>query len=291
MTLDDLKQYSAHESAPLCSPYREWRICGPQLPSSGGVTTQQILRMLSGFELAELRDDPVTAIHLIAEASRLAFADRNLLSRRSAVRSRARRRPCSTRATSRRARRRSTSRRRYRRWRPACRTERPLGTTRRRVSAERPSTSHFSIVDRTGDAVAMTTSVQGAFGSQLMVGGFILNNQLTDFDYEPGGRRQTRREPHRRRQAAVEQHGTDARARRARPPAATRRLARRHADHRLRRSDDRRRARLRARRAAGRRGAALPRAGRADRARGRHRRGRRRQTRSRPSATRSRCAI
>jgi gamma-glutamyltranspeptidase/glutathione hydrolase len=53
------------------------------------------------------------------------------------------------------------------------------------TASERPSTSHFSIVDRFGDAVAMTTSVQGAFGSQLMVGGFILNNQLTDFDYVP----------------------------------------------------------------------------------------------------------
>jgi gamma-glutamyltranspeptidase/glutathione hydrolase len=53
------------------------------------------------------------------------------------------------------------------------------------AASERPSTSHFSIVDRFGDAVAMTTSVQGAFGSQLMVGGFILNNQLTDFDYVP----------------------------------------------------------------------------------------------------------
>jgi gamma-glutamyltranspeptidase / glutathione hydrolase len=58
------------------------------------------------------------------------------------------------------------------------------------AAAERPSTSHFSIVDASGDAVAMTTSVQGAFGSQLMAGGFILNNELTDFDYEPenGGR-------------------------------------------------------------------------------------------------------
>jgi gamma-glutamyltranspeptidase/glutathione hydrolase len=53
------------------------------------------------------------------------------------------------------------------------------------AAVDRPSTSHFSIVDRFGDAVAMTTSVQGAFGSQLMVGGFILNNQLTDFEYAP----------------------------------------------------------------------------------------------------------
>jgi gamma-glutamyltranspeptidase/glutathione hydrolase len=53
------------------------------------------------------------------------------------------------------------------------------------AASERPSTSHFSIVDSSGGAVAVTTSVQGAFGSQLMVGGFILNNQLTDFDYVP----------------------------------------------------------------------------------------------------------
>ena len=78
MTLDDLKNYKAHESDALCTPYRQWRVCGPRLPSSGGVTTQEILGTLSAFELDELRDDPVTAIHLIAEASRLAFADRNL---------------------------------------------------------------------------------------------------------------------------------------------------------------------------------------------------------------------
>ena len=53
------------------------------------------------------------------------------------------------------------------------------------AASESPSTSHLSVVDRTGDAVAMTTSVQSSFGSQLMVGGFLLNNQLTDFDYVP----------------------------------------------------------------------------------------------------------
>ncbi len=51
--------------------------------------------------------------------------------------------------------------------------------------ADVQSTSHFSIVDEWGDAVSMTTSVQSAFGSQLMVGGFLLNNQLTDFSFEP----------------------------------------------------------------------------------------------------------
>jgi gamma-glutamyltranspeptidase / glutathione hydrolase len=184
MTLDDLKKYAAHESAPLCSPYREWRVCGPQLPSSGGVTTQQILVMLGGFELEELRDDPLTAIHLISETSRLAFADRNLyLGDPEYVHA-----PVAALLEERylAARAKAID---YRTAMPAVSAGRPAGTTAwnysPRVSAERPSTSHFSIVDRSGDAVTMTTSVQGAFGSQLMVGGFILNNQLTDFEYEP----------------------------------------------------------------------------------------------------------
>jgi gamma-glutamyltranspeptidase/glutathione hydrolase len=139
---------------------------------------------LSGFELAELRDDPVTAIHLISEASRLAFADRNLylgdpqfvaapvaaLLDERYLESRAKAIDLKTAL-------------------PSVAAGKPAGAIAWNyapaASAERPSTSHFSIVDRTGDAVAMTTSVQGAFGSQLMVGGFILNNQLTDFEYEP----------------------------------------------------------------------------------------------------------
>ena len=184
MTLDDLKRYAAHESSPLCTPYRQWRVCGPPLPSSGGVTTQQVLGTLRAFELDELRDEPVTAIHLIAEASRLAFADRNLyladaafvdapvaglldpgyLEARAALID-------------------------YSKAIPAVAAGTPAAATAWRFApsdpAERPSTSHLSIVDRWGDAVGMTTSVQGTFGSQLMVGGFILNNQLTDFEYEP----------------------------------------------------------------------------------------------------------
>ena len=189
MTAEDLASYEAHVSAPLCTPYRTWRVCGPQLPSSGGVTTQQVLGILAHLKLPDIRTQPVQAIHLFAEANRLAFADRNLylgdpqfvpapvaglldagylraraalIDPRKAMTSVAPGEPL-----------------------PAAAWEFAPGT-----AAERPSTSHFSIVDRFGDAVAMTTSVQGAFGSQLMVGGFILNNQLTDFDYVPtaGGR-------------------------------------------------------------------------------------------------------
>ena len=184
MTAEDLAHYEANVSAPLCTPYRAWRVCGPQLPSSGGVTTQQVLGILAQFELPDIRTQPAAAIHLFAEANRLAFADRNLyladpkfvdapvaaLLSPAYLRSRAAlidpARAMATISAGEPL--------------PAAAWQYAPGT-----ASERPSTSHFSIVDRFGDAVAMTTSVQGAFGSQLMVGGFILNNQLTDFDYVP----------------------------------------------------------------------------------------------------------
>ncbi|MBN1237539.1 MAG: gamma-glutamyltransferase [Gammaproteobacteria bacterium] len=184
MTLEDLAAYEPRKSAPLCSPYREWRVCGPQLPSSGGVTVQQILGILGHFDLAADAPESPRTLHLLAEAGRLAFADRNLylgdpefvdapvaalldpdyLARRAALIE-------PDRALS------------------SVAAGEPLQARHWDFSAgprqDIPSTSHFSIVDRWGDAVSMTTSVQGAFGSQLMVGGFILNNQLTDFSFEP----------------------------------------------------------------------------------------------------------
>ena len=184
MTPQDLASYQAHASAPLCTPYREWRVCGPQLPSSGGVTTQQVLGLLAQVKLPDIATQPVQAIHLFAEANRLAFADRNLylgdpqfvaapvaqLLDPSYLRARASLidpgKALGTVAPGDPV--------------PATAWDYAPGT-----ASERPSTSHFSIVDRYGGAVAMTTSVQGAFGSQLMVGGFILNNQLTDFEYVP----------------------------------------------------------------------------------------------------------
>jgi len=184
MTVSDLASYRAHVSIPLCTEYRQWVVCGPQLPSSGGVTTQQVLGILANVDLPDIRTEPVRAIHVFAEANRLAFADRNLyLGDPDFVAA-----PVTALLGD-----------GYLRARAAlidpdkAMTTVPPGEPlpaaawdyARGVASERPSTSHLSIVDRFGDAVAMTTSVQGAFGSQLMVGGFILNNQLTDFDYVP----------------------------------------------------------------------------------------------------------
>ena len=189
MTLADLASYRAERAAPLCTPYRQWRVCGPRLPSSGGVAVQQILGILATFDLPALSDDAVTAIHLVSEASRLAFADRNYylgdpdfvaapvaellspayLEARAALIDPAAALDTVTHGM------------------PAAVVGFDYAPS---ALTELTSTSHFSIVDRWGDAVSMTTSVQGAFGSQLMVGGFILNNQLTDFSFEPaaGGR-------------------------------------------------------------------------------------------------------
>ena len=182
---EDLERYAAHESEPLCSPYREWRVCGPQLPSSGGVTVQQILGMLERFDLAALAADDPSAMHLYVEAARLAFADRaryladpefvdvpvaglldpGYLERRAALIDPSR------------------AMRNVEAGVP------PEAAAALRLAPSRPqervSTSHFTIVDPWGDAVSVTTSVQSAFGSTLMVGGFLLNNQLTDFSFEP----------------------------------------------------------------------------------------------------------
>ncbi|MGE4658718.1 MAG: gamma-glutamyltransferase, partial [Gammaproteobacteria bacterium] len=78
LVLADMEGYVPQKLAPLCTPYREWQICGPQLPSSGGVTVQQILGILQKFDVAAMRNNVVTAIHVVSEASRLAYADRNL---------------------------------------------------------------------------------------------------------------------------------------------------------------------------------------------------------------------
>lgn len=184
MTLEDLAAYRAEKLPALCSPYRQWRVCGPRLPSSGGITVQQMLGLVERFDLPDLRDDPVAAIHLVAEAGALAFADRDLymadpdfvdvpadglldpayVARRSALIDPARAMSSVAAGV------------------PAMADVAQLAPS---PPNEMTSTSHFSIVDAYGDAVSMTTSVQGAFGSQLMVGGFVLNNQLTDFSFTP----------------------------------------------------------------------------------------------------------
>ena len=152
MTPQDLASYEANVSPPLCTPYRSWRVCGPQLPSSGGVTTQQVLGMLSHFELPDIRKEPVQAIHLFAEANRLAFADRNLyLGDPQFVRG-AGRRAARLRAICARAPRSSIQPKRWPRSRRASPCRRRLGSLRRAIlrSGRRRATSRSSTASATG---------------------------------------------------------------------------------------------------------------------------------------------
>ncbi len=195
----DLQGYSAKERAPLCTDYKQWKVCGMPPPSSGGIAIAQILGTLQALEArnpqraiapmkprksaspAGLEPTP-EAVHLLAEAGRLAFADRALyvadadfvpvpltglvapdyLARRAALIG-----------------------------------ERSMGVAKPGTPAGiqvayapdrsplRISTSQVVAVDDQGGAVSMTTTVEAAFGAHVMVQGFLLNNQMTDFSFIP----------------------------------------------------------------------------------------------------------
>jgi gamma-glutamyltranspeptidase / glutathione hydrolase len=182
ITRADLSSYEAKLRPPVCGLYRAYRICSMGPPSSGGAVVIMILKMLEPFDLARLKPGSVEAVHLIAEASRLAYADRDrylgdpdlvdvplpglldesYLRARSALIRKDAAMPTVEAGT------------------PPDAPARPST-----ASGEGPTTSHMSIVDAAGNAVSMTTTVEGPFGSNLMAAGFILNNQLTDFSFLP----------------------------------------------------------------------------------------------------------
>lgn len=176
---EDLANYQPRERTPLCRPYREYRICGFPPPTSGGVTLLQILGLMAQqtFTIGSLPD--VDFSHLLTQASRLAYADRGrYLADSDFVEV-----PVDTLLAP------DYLQQRARLIDPT----RDMGQAQPGTptllersddqAAERPSTSHFVIRDAEGNLVSMTTSIEMAFGSTLMAGGFLLNNQLTDFSF------------------------------------------------------------------------------------------------------------
>jgi len=182
MTTADIAAYQAIERPALCGPYRGYKVCGMGPPTSGGIGVIQTLGMLERFDLRAL-GPTAKGYHVIAEAGRLAFADRavyiadpevipvptaslvslDYLKQRAQLIEPTRRAPTVEAGKV------------------------PVKGALNLVPApspELPSTTHFSIVDKAGNAVAMTSSVEAAFGSRLMVDGYILNNTLTDFSYD-----------------------------------------------------------------------------------------------------------
>ncbi|MFO1309312.1 MAG: gamma-glutamyltransferase [Burkholderiales bacterium] len=186
LALSDLAGYRAIEREPVCGAYRRHRVCGMPPPSSGGTTVLAILGMLEPYDVASMGAASFWSVHFVSEAGRLAYADRNAFVGDPAfvdvpaglvdpayLRERSR----AIRATATLGRAEAGV--------PPSRSARKVAYAPA-DAAELPSTSHLSIVDAQGNAVAMTTSIEDAFGSRRMTaGGFLLNNQLTDFSFEP----------------------------------------------------------------------------------------------------------
>jgi gamma-glutamyltranspeptidase/glutathione hydrolase len=183
LTEQDLAAYRALPREPICGRYRAHRICGIPPPSSGGIGVLAILGVLEQFPMRDLRPGSATAVHLFAEAGRLAYADRDhyvadpafiavpsaglvapeyLRGRAGLIR----------------------PERSMQRASPGS----PAGAGARLgadATLEAEGTSHVSVVDAPGNAVSMTTTIESQFGSRIFVRGFLLNNQLTDFSLAP----------------------------------------------------------------------------------------------------------
>ena len=182
MTMTDLAQYRAKEQQAVCAPYRVYVVCGMAPPSSGATTVLQILGTLQRFDLKAMGKDSPQSWYLIGQAMQLAYADREkylgddafvnvpvagllnpeYIKERSALID-----PEKARADY-----------------PA---GNPPGAAPRTaaISSEVVGTTHFTAVDKNGNIANMTSTIEGPFGSQLMAGGFFLNNELTDFTFAP----------------------------------------------------------------------------------------------------------
>lgn len=182
LSLADLKNYRIRSGDLLCAKYRQkYKICSMPLPA-GGVTLLQILGILENFDLAKLQPNSPQSVHLISEATRLAYADRgeyigdvanvpvaklldkNYLKSRAAL---------------------ISADKAMTKVEPGNFQKIKADFALNNDAAELPSTTHMSVLDADGNAVSMTSSIEYFFGSAISVDGFLLNNQLTDFSFVP----------------------------------------------------------------------------------------------------------
>lgn len=182
LSLADISAYRARERPAVCTQYRRYKVCGMGPPSSGATTVLQILELIERFDLKAMGPRDPRSWHVVAEAMKLAYADRDkylgdrdfvavpvaglidpaYIRGRSALISLAR--PLG-------------------RYEPGT----PPGAEARTaaLSGEIGGTSHFVAVDSAGNVANMTSTIEHIFGSQLIAGGFFLNNELTDFSFAP----------------------------------------------------------------------------------------------------------
>ena len=182
MTIEDLANYKVVERDAVCGPYRNYQVCGMGPPSSGALTVAQILGLLEPYDLAALGASNPESWRLIGDASRLAFADRG----RYMADSDFVKVPARGLLKADYVKARSMLLDGTKALDKVSPGEPEWDETRFWAddeSLELPSTTHFSIVDRDGNAVSMTSTIENGFGSRLMTNGFLLNNELTDFSF------------------------------------------------------------------------------------------------------------
>ncbi|MBZ2206804.1 gamma-glutamyltransferase [Massilia soli] len=184
----DIAGYQARLRTPVCNDYRSFTVCGMPPPSSGGIAVAQMLGILETRDMRALApvDGKVgaDAVHLFSEAGRLAYADRNRYAADTDFV------PLPGRGIP------SLLDKTYLAQRAALIGEKSIGVAKAGKppgmdvawgtdnAIETPSTSHLVVMDSSGAGLAMTTTIEDAFGSRQMVRGFLLNNQLTDFSFD-----------------------------------------------------------------------------------------------------------
>ena len=183
LSSNDLMKYKIETRLPFCTQYRKYKICSMPPPSSGGIAISQILQMLQNYDLGSLPKDALNAqaLHLIVEAEKLAYSDRNhyvadpqfikipseladpkYLSNRQKL---------------------IDTKKSMITPMPGIVSQSDSFFYGRDATFESAGTSQISIIDNDGNAVSMTTTIEGAFGSGIMTSGFLLNNELTDFSF------------------------------------------------------------------------------------------------------------
>jgi gamma-glutamyltranspeptidase/glutathione hydrolase len=185
MTAEDIAGYEAKVRPVVCGEYRTYKICGMGPPSSGETTVYAILKQLERFDLHALGPKSPTFWHLFAESQRLAYADREryladadfvavpVKGLTDAAYLAARGSLISPDRTM-----------------PSVAAGMPAGIALAPPDGDEPDehgTSHFVAIDDAGNAVSYTSTIEGSFGSGILVGGYFLNNELTDFSFAPAG--------------------------------------------------------------------------------------------------------
>lgn len=186
LSLSDLQDYKIVSSDLICSNYHQYKVCSMPLPSSGGITVLQILSILENFDLAKMNPKSADTIHLILEATKLAYADRNEYiadSKNVPIKEMLDKKYLQKRSQLIDRKKAATNVQpgKFKRYKTLSQRNMILD----KEAWQSPSTTHISVIDNDGNAVALTSSIEYFFGSAISVRGFMLNNQMTDFSFLP----------------------------------------------------------------------------------------------------------